>query len=66
MIDKENAKIKQCRLFFYFQLDKDNVEVGEEFKVTISFTNPVKVKLTGVDVDLEGPGIVKTKDVKVA
>ena len=47
------------------QVSKKEVKVGEEFEVFISFTNPVKVDLTALEVNLEGPGISNSKELCV-
>ena len=47
--------------FFYkCQVNPSEVVKGEEFELKISFTNPLKDKLTGGHLHVEAPGIVKS------
>ena len=50
-----------CKSFLsHRQVNPTEVVKGEEFEVKISFTNPLKEKMTGGHFHIEGPGIVKS------
>ena len=49
----------------FLQTDKESVKQGEEFEVTLSFTNPLDVPLTECEMELEGPGTHKAMKVPV-
>ena len=40
-----------------FQIENDTVNVDEEVTATITFTNPLKIPLTNLILNLEGAGL---------
>ena len=45
---------------YFCQVNPERVAKGKEFELKISFTNPLKNKLTGGHLHVEAPGIVKS------
>ena len=60
-----STEIVHHELKIYLQTDKESVKQGEEFEVTLSFTNPLDVALTECKMELEGPGTHKAMKVPV-
>ena len=42
---------------FFFQIENDTVGADEEVTATITFTNPLKIPLTNLILNLEGSGL---------
>ena len=51
---------KGCTIFLHLKVKPAEVVKGEEFELKITFTNPLKDKLTGGHLHVEAPGIVKS------
>ena len=48
---------------YALQASSSKPKVGEEIEVTVSFTNPLDIKLTDAFLIVEGPGIQKQRKI---